>query len=84
MKSTTIESWGDSMMQKWILFFERESVQCNIKSRILDPILNHIMKQIFPYILLICIMFVLLLLSVLITLGVIIFQVRGGDGRISM
>lgn len=71
-------------MQKWILFFERESVQINIKSRILDPILNHIMKQIFPYILLICIMFVLLLLSVLITLGVIIFQVRGGDGRISM
>ena len=84
MKSPTIESWGDSMMQKWILFFERESVQINIKSRILDPILNHIMKQIFPYILLICIMFVLLLLSVLITLGVIIFQVRGGDGRISM
>jgi len=84
MKSPTIESWGDSMMQKWISFFERESVQTTIKSRILDPILNHIMKQIFPYILLICIMFVLLLLSVLITLGVIIFQVRGGDGRISM
>ena len=72
------------MMQKWISFFERESVQTTIKCRILDPILNHIMKQIFPYILLICIMFVLLLLSVLITLGVIIFQVRGGDGRISM
>lgn len=84
MKSPTVEKWGDSMMQKCISFFERDSVQCTIKNRILDPILQHIMKQIFPYILLICIMFVLLLLSVLITLGVIIFQVRGGDGRISI
>jgi flagellar biosynthesis protein FlhB len=83
MKSTTIETWGDTMMQKWILFFEKETVQSNIKHRILDPILRHIMKQIFPYILLICIMFVLLLISVLITLGVIIFQVRGVEPKIT-
>jgi hypothetical protein len=45
----------------------------------LDPILNHILKKIFPYIILICVMFALLLLAVLITLGVIVFQMRSGN-----
>lgn len=74
-KNTT--PWADTMMQKWLLYFERESVQKSIRERVVDPILNHILKQVFPYILLICIMFVLLLFSVLITLGVILFQGRG-------
>lgn len=69
--------WGDTMIQKWLQYFERESVQKSIRERVVDPILNHILKQVFPYILLICIMFVLLLFSVLITLGVILFQSRG-------
>jgi hypothetical protein len=66
------------MFQKWILFFERESVRRSVQERVIDPILSHILKQVFPYILLICVMFMLLLFSVLITLGVVLFQTRGG------
>lgn len=67
----------DTMFQKWLRYFERESVQRSIRERVVDPILNHILKQVFPYILLICVMFILLLFSVLVTLGVILFQGRG-------
>lgn len=62
------------MFQKFMIYFEKESVRTSIQTKIIDPILSHIMKQVFPYILLICVMFVLLLFSVLITLGVILFQ----------
>ena len=34
------------------------------------------MKRVFPYIILTCVLFILLLLVVLLTLGIIIFQMR--------
>ena len=75
MTQTTQQStWGNQMFQKFMVYFEKESVRTAVQTKIIDPILSHILKQVFPYILLICIMFVLLLFSVLITLGVILFQ----------
>ncbi len=79
-----VQNTADSMIQKWILYFERESVQRSIRDKVVDPILNHILKQVFPYILLICVMFVLLLFSVLITLGVILFQVHGAPSAVGV
>jgi ABC-type antimicrobial peptide transport system permease subunit len=81
MKDTKVDinKWSQSLMQKWIEFFEKDTIQTTIKSKMLDPILNHILKKIFPYIILICVMFALLLLAVLITLGVIVFQMRSGN-----
>ena len=71
-----INKWSNTIFDKWMLYFEKESIQCAVRSKVIDPILNHILKRIFPYIILICVMFALLLVSVLITLGVIIFQIR--------
>lgn len=69
-------SWATILMQKWIAYMERESVRKSFQTKVIDPVLQHILKQIFPYILLICIMFVLLLFAVLVTLGVLLFSVR--------
>jgi len=66
----------DKFFQKCIKYFEDETIRISIQQKIVDPILQHILKQVFPYVILICIMFILLLLAVLITLGVIIFQIR--------
>ena len=72
--SDTKNSWSDSMTQKMTSFFEKEHIQTAIRNRVLDPVMNHILKRVFPYIVLISIMFILLLVSVLITLGVIVFK----------
>lgn len=72
--STSNSTWGNQMFQKFMIYFEKESVRTSIQTKIIDPILSHILKQVFPYILLICVMFVHPLFSVLITLGVILFQ----------
>jgi len=74
--SDTKVSWSDTMTQKMSAFFEKEHIQTAIRNRVLDPIMNHILKRVFPYIILICVMFILLLVSVLLTLGVIIFKIR--------
>ena len=74
--SETKISWSDSITQKMTAFFEKEHIQAAIRNKVLDPIMNHILKRVFPYIILICIMFILLLVSVLLTLGVIIFKIH--------
>lgn len=66
------------MMQKVIQYLGKSEVQENVKKQVLDPLLNHVMKRVFPYIILTCVLFVLLLLVVLLTLGIIIFQLRSG------
>ena len=78
MKESTVDihKWTNSILEKIIHYFEKESIQTTVRSKVIDPILNHILKRIFPYIILICVMFALLLVSVLITLGVIVFQMR--------
>ena len=78
MDKTDTDKWSQNIIQKIMNYIEKNNVQLTIKSKLLDPILNHILKRIFPYIILICVMFALLLLAVLITLGVIIFQMRSG------
>ena len=78
MNKADTDKWSQNIMQKIMNYVEKNNVQLTIKSKLLDPILNHILKRIFPYIILICVMFALLLLAVLITLGVIIFQMRSG------
>lgn len=71
-----MEGWSDKLLQKCMTYIETDSVQNTLHQKILTPILNHVLKRVFPYIVLICVMFILLLLSVLITLGVILFQTR--------
>jgi len=68
--------WSDIMTDKMAKFFEKEHVQFAIRNKILDPILNYILNKIFPYVMLICVMFMLLLISVIVTLCVMIFKFR--------
>ena len=71
-------SWSDMMTEKLAKFFEKEHIQFAIRNKILDPILNYILNKIFPYVMLICVMFMLLLISVIVTLCVMIFKFRAG------
>lgn len=67
-------------MPKVLQFLGRQEIQDRLRQEVVDPILNHVMKRVFPYIILICVLFILLLLVVLLTLGVIIFQLRSIPG----
>ncbi len=71
---TTLAS--DTLIQKTIKYLDRSDLRIQLQDKIVDPILNHVLRRVFPYIILTCVFFVLLLLVVMLTLGIIIFQVR--------
>jgi len=66
----------NSFFNKFIKYIARDEIRSKVQNDILDPLLNHIMKRVFPYIILTCVFFILLLLVVLLTLGIIVFQMQ--------
>ena len=67
---------GANLFNKILDYISRDEIRDKIQEDILDPLLNHIMKRVFPYIILTCVFFILLLIVVLLTLGIIVFQMR--------
>jgi hypothetical protein len=72
--------WANSFVQKAIAYADTSGARKQIKDVLLDPLLNHVLNRIFPYIILTCVLFVLLLVVILITLGIFIFHIRSGSG----
>jgi len=66
-------------LQKMFRYINRDETRKQLQVFLVDPLLNHIMEPVFPYILLICVFFVILLLLVALTLGIIVFQLRKGN-----
>ncbi len=63
-------------MRRIFQFVNNEETQKQFQIYLLDPLINHIMERVFPYIVLTCVLFVLLLILVVLILGIIIFQLR--------
>jgi hypothetical protein len=66
----------NSFIQRVIQYIGKEEIRQKLNEDVIDPLLNHIMKRVFPYIILTCVLFILLLVVVLLTLGIIIFHLR--------
>jgi hypothetical protein len=66
----------NNLFKKVLEYISKDDIRHKIQDDVLDPLLNHIMKRVFPYIILTCVLFILLLLVVLLTLGIIVFQMR--------
>jgi len=67
---------SNSFVQKLLQYMGKEEIRKRLHDDIVDPLLDHIMKRVFPYLLLTCILFIFVLLTVLFTLGVVIFHLR--------
>jgi len=77
--------WAKNFLQKLIDYVHTDDTRKQIQEMIIDPLLNHVMNRVFPYIILTCVLFVLLLIVILVTLGIIIIQIRsGGIARMSV
>lgn len=81
--ATEKPSASESFLRKTVIMLGKPEIQEQIQVRILDPLLSHVMKRVFPYIILTCVLFVLLLIVVMITLGIIIFQLRGAPSAVA-
>ena len=68
----------DALLQKVFRYINRDETRKQIQVFLLDPMLNHLMERVFPYIVLTCAFFAILLLLVVSTLVIILFQLRKG------
>jgi cytochrome c-type biogenesis protein CcmH/NrfF len=73
---TRVPQWAHSILQKVIDYVRQEETRKQIQGFIIDPLLNHVMNRVFPYVILTCVLFVLLLIVILVTLGIIVMQMR--------
>jgi hypothetical protein len=67
---------NSKLVEKFVNYLGKDDVKRKIQMNLIDPLLNHVMSRVFPYLILTLVMFVLLLFSVLIILGILVFQIR--------
>ncbi len=63
-------------MEKSIHILNREDTRKKLQIYLIDPLLNHVMERVFPYIILICVLFALLLIVAMMTFGMLIINNR--------
>jgi len=69
-------SFMEQLMEKSIHILNREDTRKKLQIYLIDPLLNHVMERVFPYIILICVLFALLLIVAMMTFGILILQHR--------
>ena len=74
-----MDSWKDigcELLEKCIIEFKKKENIDKIHSNVLDPLIDYILQRLYPYILITCVMFLLMLLF-LILVTVMLFRSIG-------
>ena len=66
----------EGVVEKSIIMLNDTHNQKRIQQFIVDPVLNHVMNRVYPYILLICVLFTLLLVVAMLTFAIVFLQMR--------
>lgn len=67
---------SNTFLNRMLQYISKEEIRKRLHDDVIDPLMDHVMKRVFPYIILTCVLFILLLIVVLLTLGIIIFHLR--------
>jgi hypothetical protein len=74
-----MDSWKDigcELLEKCIIEFKKKENIDKIHTNVLDPLIDYILQRLYPYILITCVMFLLMLLF-LILVTVMLFRSIG-------
>jgi fatty-acid desaturase len=74
--SVNRKSIWEGFMEKAIVFINEPTTKERIQHYLLDPLLNHVMERVFPYIILTCVLFTLLLIVAMLTFAMVFIQMR--------
>ena len=72
------------LLEKVIMFLQKEDTLQKLHLFVLDPLLNHILERVFPYIVLTCVLFGLLLILAMCTFAMVVLQMRNASGGINV
>jgi hypothetical protein len=72
------------LFENVIHFLQKDETLQKLHLYILDPLLNHILERVFPYIVLTCVLFGLLLILAMCTFGVVLLQMKNASSPVSV
>jgi hypothetical protein len=64
------------ILDRVVSFFQDPKNQQRIQTKCIDPLMRYILDKMFPYIFLFCILFSLVLLLSVTSVGILLFQLR--------
>jgi hypothetical protein len=74
------KDWLQSIIQKCIQSIQTEDNKKMIQVFLLDPILNYVLDRLFPYVLILCVLFVILTIMISMTLALVFMRLPGALG----
>jgi hypothetical protein len=70
----------NQFMDRILMYLQKEETLKKLHHYVVDPVLNHILERIFPYIVLTCVLFGLLLIFAMCTFVAVLLQMRTVTG----
>jgi Flp pilus assembly protein TadB len=78
--SSSKKDWVTKWIQKMSQLIQKEENKKMIHVFLVDPILNHVLERIFPYILILCVLFVVLTIMISLTLLLLFMRLPAAFG----
>lgn len=72
-----------NIIEKAIQYLQKEETLKQIHHYVMDPLLNHILDRVFPYIVFTCVLFTVILIVVMCTFALLLLQFRGAPSSAS-
>jgi len=76
--------WLQSIIQKCIQSIQTEENKKMVQVFLVDPILNYVLDRLFPYVLILCVLFVILTIMISMTLALVFMRLPGALGSHSL
>jgi hypothetical protein len=73
--SSLKKEWIHSWVQKIIKSIQTDENKKMVQIFLVDPILNHILERLFPYVLILCVLFVILTIMISMTLLIVFTRI---------
>ena len=84
MVNTPKQKPTSPFLEKVIMYLQKEETLKKLHLYVMDPLLNHILERVFPYIVLTCVLFGLLLIVAMCTFAVVLMQMRNASGPLNV
>jgi hypothetical protein len=75
MNSVSKKEWIHTWIQKLIQTVQTDENKKMVHVYLIDPILNHILERLFPYVLILCVLFVILTIMISVTLLIVFTRI---------
>lgn len=75
MSSLKKKEWVHTWVQKIIQSVQTDENKKMVQVFLVDPILNHILERLFPYVLILCVLFVILTIMISMTLLIVFTRI---------